>query len=127
MEAVRAGGLRAVMRDEMKPKYLADGPRRQAVLDLCMTMALDLGPEVFLDQSRALMTRPDRQDVLRDVAVPTLVLCGADDRLCPPSRHELMRDLIPGAVLEVIAEAGHLPVLEQPGPTNAALARWLAA
>ena len=36
-----------------------------------------------------------------------------------------MRDLIPGAVLEVIEDAGHLPTLEQPDVTNAALDRWL--
>ena len=36
-----------------------------------------------------------------------------------------MRDLIPGAVLEVIEDAGHLPPLEQPESTTAALERWL--
>jgi pimeloyl-ACP methyl ester carboxylesterase len=126
MEAVRAGRLRAVMRDEMKPNYLAAGPDRREVLDLCMDMAEALGPEVFLRQSRALMTRPDRCDALRGLRVPSLVLCGREDTLCPPSRHELMRDLIPGARLCVIDGAGHLPTLERPEAVNAALRAWLA-
>ncbi len=126
IERVRQGGLRDVMRDEMKPNYLADGPGRQAILDLCMDMATSLGAEVFINQSRALRDRPDRQQILREVRVPTLVLCGRQDRLCPVARHELMCDLVPGARLEVIEGAGHLPVLEQPEATNAALAGWLA-
>ncbi|WP_316012844.1 alpha/beta hydrolase [Roseobacter sp. HKCCA0434] len=123
----RAGQLAAVMRDEMKPRYLADGPARQDILDLCMAMALDLGPEVFEAQSRALATRPDRQDALRGLDVPALVLHGEADTLCPAERHDLMHALLPRSELVRIAGAGHLPVLERPEETNAALARWLEA
>jgi pimeloyl-ACP methyl ester carboxylesterase len=125
--AARAGRLREVIRDEMKPNYLAPGPRCAEVLDLCMAMALDLGPEVFVRQSLALRDRPDQQEVLRAVRVPALVLCGAGDMLCPLERHELMRDLIPGAVLRVIAGAAHLPTLEQPEAVTEAWVEWLEA
>jgi pimeloyl-ACP methyl ester carboxylesterase len=125
MVKVRAGALGTVMRDEMKPHYLSETPQRQSILDLCMEMALSLGPNVFLDQSRALMDRPDQTDILRVLDVPSLILCGRDDALCPVSRHELMAALIPNAHLEIIEGAGHLPTLEKPNLTNAALARWL--
>lgn len=125
IEKVRAGGLAEIMRDELKPNYLANGPLRQDVLDLCMAMALDLGPEVFERQSRALQTRPDQQETLRQVACPTLVLMGAEDRLCPRDRHELMHRLIAGSTLEIIDGAGHLPTLEQPDAVTAALTTWL--
>lgn len=124
---VRAGGLAAVMREELKPLYLADGPGRRGILDLCLDMALGLGPEVFERQSRALQRRPDRQAALTAVRVPALVLCGAEDRLCPLERHTLMAGLIPGARLAVIEGAGHLPTLEQPERTTLELARWLEA
>ncbi len=125
IEKAQAGHLRSVMRDEMKPNYLTDGPDRQAILDLCMEMAMDLGPQVFIRQSLALRDRPDRQEILRSVTCPTLVLCGREDALCPVERHELMHALIPHSTLTVIDGAGHLPTLEQPMPTNAALAAWL--
>jgi len=125
MQAVRDGRLSEIMRDEMKPNYLADGPRKGAILDLCMAMAQDLGPEVFLQQSRALMTRPDQTNTLRSARLPTLALCGRHDALCPVSRHELIAGLVPGANLEIIEGAGHLPTLEQPDKTNEALRRWL--
>ncbi len=71
------------------------------------------------------MGRPDQAETLRATQLPALVLCGRDDTLCPVARHELMADLIPDAHLEIIDGAGHLPTLEQPEKTNAALARWL--
>jgi pimeloyl-ACP methyl ester carboxylesterase len=125
IEKARAGGLASVMRDEMKPNYLASGPRRGDILDLCMAMALDLGPEVFERQSRALASRPDSQATLAAFRGPALVLMGEDDRLCPRDRHELMHALIPGSRLVVVEGAGHLPTLEQPERTTAELIRWL--
>ncbi len=120
-----SGGLRAVIRDEMKPNYLAAGPRRQAILDLCMDMALGLGPEVFARQSRALRDRADRQAALAAFRGPALILTGAEDMLCPRDRHDLMHALMPQSRLVVIAGAGHLPPLEKPDETTAALRRWL--
>lgn len=122
---VMTGGLREVMRDEMKPNYLADGPDKERILDLCMEMAEALGPETFSAQSHAIQTRPDQTETLRRVTVPTLVLCGEEDRLCPISRHELMHDLIPGSELDIVRGAGHLPTLEQPELTNEALRKWM--
>ena len=120
-----AGALKAIIRDDMKPHYLADTSDRRTILDLCMDMALALGPDIFAQQSRALQARPDQCETLRGVDVPTLILHGAEDRLCPAERHELMRDLVPGAILVRIDDAGHLPTLEQPKPTNEALEKWL--
>ena len=123
---VRAGELRSVMRDEMKPNYLSDGPHLGAILDLCMAMAEALGPEVFERQSRAIQHRPDLQESLREVSVPTLIMCGEDDMLCPLERHQLMHELVSGSTLSIIPEAGHLPTLEQPALTTKLLKQWLA-
>jgi pimeloyl-ACP methyl ester carboxylesterase len=125
MKRVSAGNLRQVIRDDMKPNYLADLPGKQSVLDICMDMALSLGPEVFERQSKALRDRPDQQQTLRNLDIPVLILCGAEDRLCPIERHELMHDLIPGSQLLVIKKAGHMPTLEQPEKTTEALKTWL--
>jgi pimeloyl-ACP methyl ester carboxylesterase len=125
MEAVKAGQLRKVMRDEMKPNYLVDSPHKAEILELCMEMAMANGPDVFLRQSIALRDRPDQQDTLRAFQGPALVLCGRHDALCPVTRHELMHDLLANSRIEIVENAGHLPTLEQPEITTAALARWL--
>ena len=126
MVRVKAGRLREVMRDEMKPNYLAPGPYRNEVLDLVMDMAEALGKDVFLRQSRALQRRRDQQSTLRKCKVPTLILCGEYDALCPVKRHTFMAELIPYAELRILTDAGHLPTLERPDATTAALRDWLA-
>ena len=125
IDKAQAGRLDHVMRDEMKPNYLTEGPKRAAILDLCMEMALGLGVGAFVRQSIALRDRRDQCDTLRGVKVPTLVLCGREDRLCPVARHTLMHELIEASTLEIIEGAGHLPTLEQPQHTTAALIRWM--
>jgi pimeloyl-ACP methyl ester carboxylesterase len=122
----RSGRMMDVMRNEMKPNYLAPGPQRVEVLNLVMDMADFLGPEAFVRQSRALQRRRDQQSTLRKCRVPALVLCGEYDALCPVKRHTFMAELIPYAELKVISGAGHLPTLEQPDATTAALRDWLA-
>jgi pimeloyl-ACP methyl ester carboxylesterase len=119
-----SGDLDGVMRDEMKPNYLAN-PEDIDTLDLCMAMARSLGPEVFRRQSLALRDRADRTETLQRFAGPALVLMGEHDRPCPRDRHELMHALMPQSRLVIIPGAGHLPPLEQPAPTIAALKEWL--
>lgn len=125
IDKARSGRMADVMRDEVKPNYLADGAGKPALLDLCMEMALDLGPEVFIRQSIALRDRPDQSETLRGFDGPALVLCGRHDALCPVARHELMAGLLPNATLAIIEGAGHMPTLEKPNETDAALERWL--
>jgi pimeloyl-ACP methyl ester carboxylesterase len=122
---VLAGGLGQVMRDEMKPLYVADTPHRTEILDLCMEMALSLGPAIFATQSRALASRPDQTATLAAFKGPALVLMGEHDIPCPKPRHDLMHTLMPQSRLVIIPGAGHLPTLERPLETTAALRRWL--
>ena len=69
--------------------------------------------------------RGDQQATLAAFKGPALVLMGVGDRLCPRDRHQLMHDLMPQSRFAVIADAGHLPTLEQPAPTAAELIHWL--
>ncbi len=125
-QIARAGrDLGLVMREELMPHFVTEGPDADAILALCLDMALTLGSDVFARQSRALATRPDQSETLRRLDLPALVLCGAADRLCPPKRHHLMASLLPDAELVEIPQAGHLPTLEQPQAVTDALRRWL--
>ena len=125
IDRVRAGELRKIMREEMKPNYLTDGPNTGAILDLCMAMAEALGPEAFCQQSIALRDRPDQCATLETYDRPALILCGEDDTLCPTERHELMASLMPNARLAVIEDAGHLVTLEQPQLVVDEMVTWL--
>ena len=121
----KAGRLDDMMRQMMRPEYLAPGAQRVEVLNSFLDMARDLGPDVFIRQIRALQRRRDQQATLRKCKCPTLVMCGELDGLTPLKRHTFMADLIPYADLKVIPDAGHLPTLEQPERVTAVLRDWL--
>lgn len=115
----REGQLHAMMRDEMKPLYVKGD--QKAILNLCMDMAKTLGADTFINQSKALQVRRDYCDTLRGYNGRTLIMHGADDRLCPPERHQMMHDIMPNSQYISIPKAGHLPTLEQPKTVNKAL------
>ncbi|MDJ0938735.1 MAG: alpha/beta fold hydrolase [Woeseiaceae bacterium] len=123
-----AGGLRELATESLKPLYLAESNRDdEELLDTILDMALDLGPEVFRRQSLALRDRVDSVPTLLTIHCPTLVLCGSEDRLCPPAYHELMAERIPDARLAIVADCGHLSTLEQPGRVTHELETLLAS
>jgi pimeloyl-ACP methyl ester carboxylesterase len=128
IERVRAGELETVLRDELKPNYLANCHKANTeLLDDVLQMGLDLGPDVFVRQSEALRDRPDSSDTLSTIDCPTLVLCGEEDELCPVSLHREMAAAIPHSQLCIIEDCGHLSTMEQPDAVTRNLRNWLRA
>lgn len=123
--SARAGRLADVMDQLVPADVFAPGPGRLAARELVQTMAADAGAEAFVRQTRALQRRRDQQPVLTKMQHPTMVICGAHDAVYPIRRHQVMAELIPHADLRIIDGAGHLPTVEQPGATTAALRDWL--
>ncbi len=64
--------------------------------------------------------RPER---LHEIAVPTLIVRGANDRLAPAADSERFAAQIAGARRETFADCGHLPMVEHPRRLNELLAR----
>lgn len=62
----------------------------------------------------AALREADLTEAARRIAVPTLCVVGDQDGSTPPALVSSLADLIPGARFEVIADAGHIPCVEQP-------------
>jgi 3-oxoadipate enol-lactonase len=56
----------------------------------------------------------DLRGDLPRIAAPTLVISGADDHATVPEHQRLIAEAIPGARLELVADAAHLAAAEQP-------------
>jgi 3-oxoadipate enol-lactonase len=67
----------------------------------------------------------DFRPLLPGITVPTLVLCGANDKSRLPASR-LMASSIPHAELQVIAGAGHIWNLEQPDVFGKTLLTFLS-
>ncbi|MFJ3224398.1 alpha/beta fold hydrolase [Streptomyces sp. NPDC086783] len=72
------------------------------------------------------MSDPTLLDRLGAVAVPTLVVWGESDRIVTPAYGRAVAAAVPGAQFVEIPQAGHLPHLEAPDATWAAITPFLA-
>jgi len=106
----------------LHPDHLTD----KALTGRVTAMAHRVGKDAFLLQQKAIIGRIDSRPFLPRIDCPTLVLCGRQDQLTPVALHEEIAALIPGALLEVIENSGHLSTMEQPDAVGKALRRWLA-
>lgn len=88
-------------------------------------MAARIGRDGFIRQQKAILSRSDSLDLLPAIAVPALVACGRQDQLTPLELSEEIAAAIPGAILAVVEDCGHLPALERPAVTTGLLRRWL--
>jgi len=67
-------------------------------------------------------------DVMAEVgrlSLPTLVICGTEDRLTPVKFSQYLHDRIHGSELVLVEGAGHMVMIEQPQATNAAIRSFL--
>jgi pimeloyl-ACP methyl ester carboxylesterase len=68
----------------------------------------------------------DTTEQVCDIQQPTLVVCGADDRMVPARYAQLLANSITGAQMETIPAAGHMVMLERPQAVASILARFLS-
>jgi pimeloyl-ACP methyl ester carboxylesterase len=74
------------------------------------------------------LTAADGFDVMGEVgrlALPTLVMCGTEDRLTPVKFSQYLHDQIRGSDLVLVPGAGHMMMIEQPQATNGAIHAFL--
>jgi 3-oxoadipate enol-lactonase len=69
----------------------------------------------------------DQRDRAEHIRVPTLVLCGTEDKVTPPSLSRELAHLIPGARYEPIERAGHLTNLERADEFNTLVSAFIRA
>jgi pimeloyl-ACP methyl ester carboxylesterase len=62
---------------------------------------------------------------LNAIHLPTLIICGANDRMTPIKYSQYMHDRIQGSTLRIIPNAGHDVMREQPEAVNHAIEEWL--
>jgi len=96
-----------------------------AVAGVVMEMAERVGQVAFRRQQQAIMDRTDGRSDLEAIRVPTLVLAGRQDVICPIALQEEMMAHLPNARLVLLEDCGHLASLERPDATTAVFRYWL--
>jgi len=120
------GRFRETVELQLAPSYFSQNCNTiDQLRDIVVAMALDQGVEAFVAQAKALASRKDSWELLSHIQVPTLVMCGENDRVCEPDMQMQMAKLMPQSVFRTISAAGHLPFIEQPEATIKELCFWL--
>lgn len=126
-QVVQAGSQMAA--DSMVPKlfgastYESQSDKVEAV----RKVILGTDPKGIAATQRGMAERADMTAQLGDINVPTLVLCGAEDKISPPAEMKGFAEAMPNANFVEIADAGHLAPLEQPAAANEAIRTFLKA
>ncbi len=68
----------------------------------------------------------DLMDSVAKIRLPALVVCGDQDRLTPLRYSQYLADQIPNARLQIVPDAGHMVMLEQPQRVATALEEFVA-
>lgn len=66
----------------------------------------------------------DVRSRLQEIAVSTLIVCGEEDRLTPVKYSEYLHQNIASSTLQIIAQAGHYVMREQPEKFNQVIEQW---
>ncbi len=118
-----AGCGMAGLAETLVPAMVAAGadPARVAAAKALMAGV----PEATYRRALAALVRFDRRPNLPQIAVPTLVVTGDEDRTASPEVAGRMAERIPGARVRILPATGHLLMLEQPAAFDAALLDFL--
>lgn len=118
--------------DERGPASLGLGEEFEAAHPLKASLYRQLGA-VNPQQDPALAQRLFAPDFLippsqlTQIAAPTLILAGSDDRIWPPESLEGLSAHFANARFTVIARSGHSPYFERPAQFNQALADFFGS
>lgn len=73
----------------------------------------------------AMLSRTDTTSFLEKIEIPTLLICGKNDTLTPPSVMKDMFHKIKNAEFVEIENAGHMSPIENPDEVNSAISKFL--
>ncbi len=120
-----------ILADAMIPNLLAKSdaarksPRRGAI-EMGLRQTIMATPiSTIVAALSALGGRPDMVEPMRRVAVPTLLVVGAEDTITPPECLQRAEAVFPNARLLIVPRCGHMTPLEEPATFNAAVLEFL--
>ena len=114
--------------DSMIEKLFAPSTLRDRldVVEAVRSIMLATPPEGAAAALRGMAARCDSSEILSEIDVPTLVICGEHDAISTVDEMRGIAQRIAGAMFVEIADAGHMSTLEKPEEVNAAIRDFFA-
>ncbi len=114
-DSVGQTGL-APIAESMTPNLLSPATMKNKpeITEFLKNMIRAQRPEGTAAAARGMAAREDTSKILADLDIPVQIIVGSDDKPAPPLIMKEMANSVKNGSFKEIAEAGHLPPLEQP-------------
>lgn len=107
-------GMEALAARWLPPMVYDPNQQNDALMQGLTDMVLRKDPDLHARQINALVNRPDASAYLGQITCPVLLMVGRQDQWSPVTQHMDMFHMLHDARLEIIENAGHFSLVEQP-------------
>lgn len=118
-------GIKAVSKQWLPPMMSISSLQNDDLMKQLYKMIETYSVDDFFKQIKALLNRPNAQDVLETILVPTLLLSGTEDKWSPTAQHEEMQKYIKNSTLAIVENANHMAPVEQPKKIASIISKWI--
>ena len=128
IKSVKANGVKAFAETFLKAIFRSESFATRPTEVESIQRMIEANSEIGICGTLlALASRTDTTDSLDLIKVPTLILVGEEDKICPPKLSELMDSNIQNSEIHIIPKAAHMSNLENPEEFNKHLSSFLEA
>lgn len=99
---------------------------KKEIVENIKQVILSASPEIIVSTLKALAIRNESCSSLDNIDIPTLILCGKEDKITPVLQSVFLKEHISSSILATIDDAGHLSNLEQPEIFNEQLSNFIS-
>ena len=101
--------------------------RKPEEVDKIKNIILSTPVATVTNTLQALAERRETCSILNKINIPTLIICGKEDKITPPERAQFLHENIKDSELHIIENAGHLSNMEEEKIFNDRVTSFLAS
>jgi len=126
IKKVENGGLEDFAKDFIK-KAFSEGVanEKENLLLTAKEVIVSTSVDAVVAGLNAIAQRSDTCSILGEIKIPTLIICGDEDKITIPAQSEYLNQNIKNSKLKFIKGAGHLSNIEEPTAFNEYLLDFL--
>lgn len=118
VKKINTEGLEAFVKGSVPNTFTSDSIKSSSIYQEILNRSLRSNPLGVKGSLLAMAGRTDTTAYLSQIKIPTLVVCGEDDKLSPPASMKEMANKIKGSEYVLVPNAAHMSPVENPNLVN---------
>lgn len=107
------------------PKLFSANKCNKSIIDSFLQMGINISKNTLIQYYNAIKNRPDRIDLLKNVAIPVLFICGMEDTLVRYTDN-ISQSILPRiSEIKLLTNTAHIGFYENPALSNNAIILFL--